>query len=148
MSLSDLNLASAADQGAVLKVLHPENQAPFEGAGGELVTLTLLGKDSDEWVRAERKSKQALREGLMRRQKYSAAGEDHSEALALAAVTKGWTGIPLAWLEPGGKDESPAPFTPENAGKLYANRGVRWIREQADEFIADRANFLKASTTS
>lgn len=143
MSLAQLNISTAANRGATLTILHPDDRVPLKQADGSPVTITVLGKDSDEFVRAERKARQQTREAMMRRQKYSAADEDRQGDAALAACTTGWSGIPAAWLEPGATDEAAAPFSIENAQKLYGNPGVRWLREQVDEFVGDRANFLR-----
>lgn len=148
MSLASLNTSAAANRGAVMTVLHPVDRVPLKGADTQPITLTLLGRDSDEFTRAERNARKAAREAMVKRQAYSPADEDRMADAALAAATTGWSGIPMAWLEAGGTDETPAPFSAENALKLYGNPGVRWLRDQADEFIGDRANFMKASPTS
>lgn len=145
MSLADLNTAAAANRGAVMTVLHPVDRVPLKQADGSLITMRLLGRDSDEFIAGERRARKAIREAITKRQPYSPADEDRMADAALAAATVEWSGIPAGWLEPSGTDETPAHFSTENAAKLYANPGVRWLRDQVDEFIGDRANFTKAS---
>ena len=145
MSLANLNTASAANRGAEMTVLHPVDRVPLKQEDGSHVTMTLLGRDSDEFISAERRARKAAREAATKRLPYSPADEDRQGDSALAAATVSWNGIPAGWLEPGGTDETPVPFSPENAIKLYGNPGVRWLRDQVDEFIGDRANLLKAS---
>lgn len=58
-----------------------------------------------------------------------------SDAIELLAnVTVGWDNIKI-----NGKD---LPFSLENARKLYED--YAFIKEQVDEFIGDRRNFIKA----
>lgn len=147
MSLASLNIATTANRGAVMNVLHPNDRTPLKQADGSEITITLLGRDSDEFIKADRAARKAIREALVRRTPYAPADEDRAADQTLAACTVAWSGIPAGWLEPGGTSEEPAPFSAENAAKLYGNPGVRWLREQVDEFIAARANFMKASPT-
>ncbi len=58
----------------------------------------------------------------------------------LASLTAGWK-----LIAPDGSaiDE---PFSHENAKELYGNPAVAWIREQVNEFAADRENFSKPSS--
>ena len=53
----------------------------------------------------------------------------------LAALTAGWHLVTL--------DGHPldVPFSIENARELYAAPALAWLREQVDEFAADRGNF-------
>lgn len=146
MNLASLNTASAANAGAVLTVLHPTDRTPLKQADGTSITITVLGRDSEEFNRAERRNRKIQREAVMKRQPYSPADEDRAADAALAACTVAWTGIPAAWLVPDSTDEKPAPFTPEAALALYGNPGLRWLRDQVDEFIGERAHFLKASS--
>jgi hypothetical protein len=54
----------------------------------------------------------------------------------VVSATVGWSNI-----EDG---ENPIPFSEGNARDIYTR--FIWIREQLETFIADRANFLKASS--
>lgn len=146
--LADLNMSPAANRGAVLTLLHPVDRTPLKQADGSVLTITLLGRDSDEFIKAERRARKAARESILKRMPYSPADEDRQANIGLAACTLAWNGIPTAWLTEGGVDETPAPFTPDNAAQLYGNPGVGWLRDQVDEFITERANFLKAAPLS
>ena len=57
----------------------------------------------------------------------------------LAALTAGWHLVTL--------DGHPldVPFSIENARELYAAPALAWLREQVDEFAADRGNRPGAS---
>lgn len=56
----------------------------------------------------------------------------------LVACTKGWNGFELNGRE--------FPYTQRNANTLYTR--FKFIREQVEEFIADRGNFLPGASTS
>lgn len=143
MSLLALNTASAANAGRVMPVLHPEDRTPLKN-GDATMTLTLLGRDSDAFIRAENTARNRSVEQLSENVKFSAAAVDLEAAKTLAACTTGWTGIPKGWLD-GSDDETPAKFSEEAALALYTSPGLKWVRDQADRFIGNRANFLTAS---
>jgi len=148
MSLASLNMAGAANRGSIMTVRHPVDRTPLmfgEGDNKRPITITLLGKDSDEWIKAGRRARQAQRDAAMNRTPWTAADDDAQANEALAAATVTWEGIPAAWLTPNGTDETPVECTPANAAKLYANAGVNWLREQVDQHIGERGNLLKAS---
>jgi hypothetical protein len=147
MSLASLNFATAANEGRVLTVLHPIERTTLLGADGKPVTITLLGKDSDAFVAAENAARNRAVEQVTSGAKFSAAASDEEAASSLARATTGWSGVVQGWID-GTDDETPAKFSVENARKLYLNRGVKWLRDQADRFVGDRANFLPASPTN
>lgn len=144
MSLASLNLSSASNKGRTMTVLHPEERTPLKTADGTVLTITLLGRDSDAFIRAERAAKSKAFEQVTKKGKFNPAESDQQTAETLAACTTAWSGIPVAWLTEGGEDESPAEFSRANAVALYTNPGLRWLKEQVDEFVGDRANFLQA----
>ena len=81
MSLADLNTAAAANRGAVMTVLHPVDRVPLKQADGSLITMRLLGRDSDEFIAGERRARKAIREAITKRQPYSPADEDRMAVL-------------------------------------------------------------------
>lgn len=144
MSLASLNTAAAANEGRVLTLVHPEDRTPLNGQNGKPITITLLGQDSDAFIKAENAARNRSVESLREAAKFSAAAADLQACEMLARCTVNWSGIPKAWLD-GSEDESPVKHTDENAVALYSNPGVSWLRAQVDKFVANRANFLKAS---
>lgn len=102
------------------------------------MTITVLGADSEVAVRA-RNAQQNRRLQSGPRAKLTAEGFEADGAAFLAKLTTGWN-ITLGGQKP--------PFTYEAAVKLYSDRKLAFIREQVDAFVADRANFLKASPQS
>lgn len=105
---------------------------------GKPVTLKLLGPDSDKYralTRAQvRKRFQRASSPDVARDTYV---EDEADALEImVACTVGWSGILTTKGEP-------IPCTPDTVRALYTNFPA--IRDQADVFMASRANFTKAS---
>lgn len=144
MSLASLNTAAAANEGRTMPVLHPTDRTPLKDEKGKPVTIDLLGRDSDVFVKAENAARNKAVEGIKEGVKFSSAAADLAGAETLARATTAWSGIPKGWID-GSDDETPVPHTFENAVALYSNKGVAWLRDQADKFIGDRGNFLKAS---
>lgn len=110
----------------------------LKGKDGQPVTLTLLGPDSDKYRAMTRAQ---VRKRFSRMSASDAAkdtfAEDEADALEiLVACTVDWSGILTTKGEP-------IPCTPETVRALYS--GFPVIRDQADVFMASRANFTKAS---
>lgn len=120
-----------ADEGAVLQLLHPESEEPIDG-----MTLTLLGQDSAVYRKLQLTKQQAA---LNRLSKGKKAVDLDAEKLAedtiddLVKLTVGWEGFTL--------DKKPLDCTPANIRKVYSEWA--WIKDQAAEFIANRANFFR-----
>lgn len=134
LDLNALDFEPAAAAGARLDLHHPITNAPT-GAW-----LQLLGADSDAYRAALRATQRArLKQAAKLRRLVLTPEELEAEALGLVVVaTTGWGGFNV-----GGQ---PLEFSAEAARTLYARHN--WIREQAEEFINDRANFLPKSATS
>lgn len=147
MNLASLNFAEAANEGRPMPLLHPTERTVLLDADKKPVTINLLGRDSDVFVAAENAARNKAMEQLTGGAKYSAAASDEEMADILAKATTGWSGVPQGWVD-GTNDGSPAKFSVAAAKKLYLNRGMRWLRDQADKFVGDRANFLQASRTN
>jgi hypothetical protein len=125
----DLALFQYSDT-AVMAVRNPDTGAPLLTADGKPVTITLSGRDSAAYEKAER-------EAIDRR----LAEADKSDGALVAAefmarCTVGWSGVVF-----DGK-EVPCDF--DHAVSLY-NR-LKWLRDQIDAFVASRRNFTKASS--
>lgn len=131
MDLAQLDTSPAANAGEKMELRGP-NQAPVLKADNTPVTITLLGQDSDTFI----KTKNAQGNRFLKQRGKATVTMEGSEAdgvALLAKCTVGWDGIVV--------DGAELPCTYENAVALY-NR-FKFIREQADEFVAERANFLK-----
>lgn len=135
MDISAIDPVSLANEGAVLELRDVSGGALLQSDGSP-VTLTLLGADSDVYVKASN----ALTNRALRnrgRQNITAESALTDQISLLAKATTGWSGI--------GIGEEITAFSEDNAKRLYR---VAFIREQAQEFISDRGNFSKASPTT
>ena len=132
----DLNTLKAvkADEGAVLQIAHPETEEPIDG-----MTITLLGQDSVTYRRIQMAKQQAALNRLAKGKR--ATADLDAEKLAgdmiddLAKLTVSWTGFEL--------DGKPLKCDKSNAVTVYTD--WPWIREQAQEFVANRANFFRGN---
>jgi hypothetical protein len=122
---------SRSDEGAWLEAVDPVSGRPNG------VRLKLAGMDSRSYRQAQREASNR-RLSLMARRgaKYRPRAEElEAEALSLlVAVTLDWEGI--------SENGQPLACTPENVREVYAK--VPWLSEQADDFVGDRANFLRS----
>lgn len=144
MSL-DLSKYDYSNITAELDILSPEG----EKTGAKLI---LLHMDSMQFQRKSREIR-ALYMPKLEKLKIKGSGVDanvemdgklaaemaqiqeESSAKLLAVVTVGWKGLKF-----GGKEYE---FSADNAIKLYNE--YPWIKDQVDQFIADRKNFFKSS---
>lgn len=121
-----------ADDGAILEVVHPESEEIIPG-----MTITLLGQDSKVYRKIQLAKQQAA---LNRIAKGKKAIELDAEKLVedsiddLVKITTAWSGFML--------DGKELKCTPENIRTVYSEWA--WIREQVQEFVADRSNFFRA----
>jgi len=129
MDLSQLDVQAAAENGANLEVRHPATGIVIPG-----MTITVLGTDSKTYRNA---IKARLRQRVNQRKKNDFDPEKaEKEAVELLAdLTVDWDGISL--------DGQVLKCNRENCITVYSR--FAWIREQVDEFIGDRANFLPSA---
>lgn len=130
MDLNDLKPVRA-DEGAILQILHPETEEPIAG-----MSIVLLGHDSAVYRKLQLAKQQSI---LNRMAKGKKAAELDAERLnadlidELTKLTIGWSGFKL-----DGKELDP---TPENVKTVYSEWA--WIKDQAQEFVSNRANFFR-----
>ena len=138
-SVFDLDTSSLADEGVWCRLVHPVSGAAL-AARGLPVRIRVLGVDGERFGAVRRRI--AARRGeylLTNRGRLDPEVEAALDLDLLAGATVGWENV----LLPGGAAFA---FTADNARRLYSERP--WIAEQVNRFIADRANFLKASGTN
>jgi len=128
MDLKDLDLTAAADQGAWLTPVHPRT-------GEDLpIKIHLASADSTRWIEEEARDKDKRLKAMAKVGKMpdlTTAEIEERGIRLLAAVTLGWENV--EW------EGAPCPFNQQNARVLY--RTLRWLRDQVDAFVSDRANF-------
>ncbi|CAB5187098.1 hypothetical protein UFOVP166_3 [uncultured Caudovirales phage] len=120
-----------ADEGAIMQVRHPETEDAIEG-----MTITLLGQDSGVYKKILLAKQQAALSRISKGKKAvdldaTKLGEDGIDDLV--KLTVGWEGFTL--------DGKKLDATPENVRMVYSD--WNWLREQAQEFVADRAHFFR-----
>lgn len=134
-------LALEVDAAARMVINHPSTGMPIKDAEGNEAYIELHSSDSE----IARKSQRDITTGRLRmrnRDAIDAARLEREGTELLADLTAGWN-----LLSPDG-DKIDVPFSRANAIELYSDRHMAWIREQVDAFVANRANFSKASSTT
>ena len=126
MDLNEIKIADKSEEGEVLTVLHPVTYTETD------IKIRLAGSDSAKYRNKIKKI--AEKDKGKRKNNFNLDAAERQGAEILAACTLDWEGI-----QRGGVD---IPFTYENAVELYSDPNLRWLREQVDEFIADRTNFF------
>lgn len=111
----------------------PDSGEPLMTADKRPVVIMLVGADSDTYIKAQRKM---LNERMNRNKKPDADVMFQQGIDLLVNCTVGWSGITT---DNGKKD---LPFTPDAARALYTNKSLPWVKEQVDEFVGNRGNFL------
>ena len=135
MDLSLLDTRAAADTGFDVALRHPKTDEPI-GA-----VIRVLGADSDAYQHQVLEQQRERMQKMARQGRTAMASPEqmNEQAIALlAAATIGWQDIIVSGAS--------VPFSNGAAQKLY--RDFPWIREQVDEAIHTRANFLPRSATS
>lgn len=131
MDLSKLNVKASAEQGSDLHLRDPFTGEELFNDDNSPMVISLLGKDSEPYRRTARMTaNKNLKKG---RQTATVEQFEQNGVELLAAVTTGWN------LQFG---EEMLEFSPLAVKNLYANPDYRWVYEQVDEFVAERANFL------
>lgn len=98
------------------------------------IVITVMGVDSDEYRKALlRLRNEQLKYARKNGGKTSAEKLQQESIDLLVAATVGWRGLDKKGQE--------WPFSPDNARELY--RKYPFIREQVDEFIGERRNFIR-----
>ncbi len=121
----DLGTIDLKEEGTDMPVRHPVTDEVLVDAEGNISTIKLVGQDSTIY----RKAANAITNRRARKMKMPKAEVIESDALELVSkCTVGWSNLLVNGEEP------------TSADALY--RGNRWLREQADAWIHDRANYL------
>jgi hypothetical protein len=132
MDLATLDTSKAASEGAIMEVQHPVEGTVLKDASGQLVTITLIGADSDKVRKRQRiEINKRLKRG--NRAKITAEEIEEDSINQLAFSTVAWTGIEF--------EGKTLDCTADNAAMVYQRLG--WLREQVSAFVEDRSNFLK-----
>lgn len=133
MDLAKIDTTETANSGVPMELRGP-NGALVTKPDGSPVTIRLLGKDSDVYVKASHLMTNRI---LKQRGKVisTAEGLEADNIGLIAKCTVGWDGVTV--------DGEALPFSEDAARKLYTR--FKFVREQVFEFIEDRGNFSTAS---
>lgn len=134
-------IALEVDKPSRMTIRHPHTNMPLRDKAGEVAYIELFSSDSGKARTAQR----AITNGrlaMRNRNKLTAERLETEGTELLADLTVAWRLV--------GLDGEPldVPFNRTNAVDLYADPKMAWLREQVDEFTADRANFSQASSTN
>jgi len=139
-------LALAVDEPARMTIVHPGTGASLciQGDEKSVAYIDVYSADSDIAKTHHRRYGQKRLDALQRKRKLNTKVEEYEEAdiELLVALTSGWRLI--------GLDGAPldVEFSADNARELYSTQAFAWLRDQVNEFSADRGNFSKASSKS
>lgn len=122
-------------------LLHPTSRQPLRDRDGKEAFIDLFSADSEQ---ARRHNRAVQRRRLAMRNRVKITPEElEGEAIdLLSSLTTDWHLVTLAG------EHIDIPFSLENARELYSEPKLAWIREQVDEFAADRGNFTQSSSQS
>lgn len=129
LDLSSLEVIEGAD----MTVMHPVEDTPLEGSDGKPVVFKVVGIDSEQYRSAQRAA-QNRRLSKKNRLKITAEQLEYEVLESLVACTIGWSNNFEV-------DGAALKFSSENAKDLYLR--FPWLREQVQDFVEDRANFLR-----
>lgn len=133
IDLANLDTTTASETGAVMEVRHPVTGEVLRHDDGSAQTITLIGKDSDRFLKLARiQSDKRIQATVRSRQPALTASVEKDDIELLVNATLDWN-IVMGGQKP--KAEA------KNYREAYSK--FRWLREQVDEFVGNRSNFLK-----
>lgn len=116
------------EEGTEMPVLHPTTGEPLKDENGQVATIKLAGVDSDIYRKASNRiTNRRVKKGS-RSQNMTIERVEADTMELICACTLQWSGIMV-------RGE-----VPKTAEELYS--GAKWLRQQAEEWIHDRANYL------
>ena len=119
--------------GSFMEVCNPATGEPLLTNEGDAVGITLLGRDGS----AYRKTQRAITDRRLSKKGSSNLTAERLESEAneiLAKCTVSWVGMVY--------NGDPLECNYRNAKMLYDE--LPWLKEQVDEFVAERSNFLES----
>lgn len=140
MDFRKYDVVKAAETGAILYLRDPATGEPLgqenpETGEPEGAWIKLMGTDSTVYKNAIH-SRLNKRLNQKKQKDVDIAVEEKSTLVTLAKMT-------IDWSEETGIDGELLECTQQNAVRLY--REFPWVKEQVDEFVAERSNFLNGA---
>jgi hypothetical protein len=133
----DLSTLEPTTDSVPVPLRHPVTNEKLLAAGGAPITVNIVGMDSEQF-RTRHRAIINRRLSAGKKAKVTAEEIEAESIDTIAACITGWQQIEL--------DGKPLEYS-KGAAKTLLTR-LPWLREQLDEAIADRANFLKTSQTN
>ena len=127
----DLSSVTENDD-ASLKLVHPETGEPI-GAEIKLAGSNHPKRKGIEFGRARRLRAKIAKKGRL--ELTDPQDDEDYEVDRLVACTLGWSGL--------ARDGKPIECTPGEVRAIYES--TAWIRQQAQEFLGESANFLQSA---
>jgi hypothetical protein len=143
MDLSALNPKKKANAGAFLHLVNPGTGLPLYEYDDSIsdpierdktkkaVGLWLMGRDSDLYAKTRHKNVNTALTGKKKSDPKTSEMIEQETVALLADMTTGWDNLSY-----NGQHE----FSRDAVIGIYTD--LAWVREQADTFISDRANFI------
>ena len=132
--LASLDTVASCEEGAVMEVRHPKTNEVLRHDDGRPFTITFRGRDSEVMrdVARKQQDRRAAAYARTRSMVTSAVSERDDVELIVAATIK-WD------IVYGG---GVAKCDPNLYREAYTK--LPWLKEQGDEFVGVRANFIKS----
>jgi len=119
--------------GEWLEILNPVTGDVIQDDDGKAMRFLLVGKDSPEYRKAQRAGTERRLKSRSKKNRIDADSIEREATEVLAACTKDFENVSL--------DGDELICTPISTRKIYTD--YPWIREQIDDFVDDRGNFIE-----
>lgn len=141
--ISTRDSKAAAERGIVVPWEDPETKEEIVDEDGTAVTFTLVGGDADKVAAKTDKNLNKFFDRLSKGRKNDRRAQESREELIdrLAAAT-------IAWSPNWTYDGQVLECNEHNARKVYSDPRFRWLLEQMQGVVDDRARFFTKSSTS
>lgn len=133
----DLSTLEPTTDSVPVPLRHPTTSERLLSDAGAPITISIVGMDSEQF-RTRHRAIINRRLNAGKKAKVTAEEIEAESIDTIAACITGWQHVEL--------DGKALEFSKANAKALLTR--LPWLREQLDEAIADRANFLKTSPTT
>lgn len=134
MDLSTFDGSAQASEGRKIDVLNPKTKQPVFTADGKPLTVTLLGRYSDEVQKVQRAIQNRRLAQRGNRAKVTAEEIEAETTEILSAAIIGFENIVV--------DGQTLDCTPASKRKLLDDKRFMWLREQIDGEVNDDAAFF------
>lgn len=133
--IADFDTVASSEEGAIMEVRKPDGSGDvFRHEDGRPFTITFRGRDSEQFrALARAQSDRRIAQNVRTRTPVLSASIEKDDIELIVAATLKWD------IVLGGK-------VPKSDPKEYraAYTKYPWLKEQGDEFVGVRANFIKS----